>query len=334
MSAARLPPKVSGLVGRRSDARPFSPINADHLKKLNDTGFNCVPEEFRAGPDEKDVGGLIDIDISMLVDSPYQYRLVYPEKELLALGESLKTTGQTSPIRVRPLEGGKFELIAGHRRKRAATLTGIAHLQANVVIVDNTAAALELMADNEGSETVGDYERAKAYKKLIDDLNISQKRIGEVQGITQGMVSKRLSFFKLPPSVIEQLEKYPRAYSHKVVEKVLPALQANPELEEFIAKATALVGADSWSPETLVAQLLQRAKKKDGESATNIDSLFSITDPTSRPLLTIQIKPKGFVQIHLAKGVDPLQFAKRLNEMLGEEAANPGTNMCISEKSS
>ena len=101
MSTARLPPKVSGLVGRRPDARPFSPINADYLKKLNDTGFDSASDEFRVGSiDEKDIGGLVDIDISMLVDSPYQYRLVYPEKELIALGESLKAIGQTSPIRV------------------------------------------------------------------------------------------------------------------------------------------------------------------------------------------------------------------------------------------
>jgi len=335
MSAARLPPKVSGLVGRRPDARPFSPINADHLKKLNDTGFNNVSEEFRAGPvDEKDAGDLIDIDISMLVDSPYQYRLVYPEKELLALGDSLKAVGQTSPIRVRQLEGGKFELIAGHRRKRAAALSGISHLKANVVIVEDAAAALELIADNEGSEEVGDYERARAYKVLKDNLKITQAKIALAQGIDQALVSKRLSFFKLPRSVIEQLDKYPRAYSYKIVEKILPALAENPEQEEFVAKATASVGSGGWTADVLVAQLFQMIKKKKEGRATKTNSLFSITDPMSRPILTIQIKPKGFVQIHLSPGVDPLQFATRLNEMLREEAVNPGTKICIGEEPS
>ena len=274
------------------------------------------------------------IEITSLVDSPYQHRIIYPEKELLILGESLKSIGQTSAIRVRPLPDGKFELIAGHRRKRAAALVGIPKLKADVVQVDDSTAALELLADNENSEQVGDFERAKAYRVMMNSLGITQKRIADAQGVTQGMVSKRLSFFKLPTEVIEQLEKYPRAYSYKVVEKILPALEENPELGKFVAEATAFVGAEDWSAETLVAQLLQRLKKKKEDANPKPDNLLAISDSTSRPLLTIKAKPKGQFLVQLAEGVDSRDFAARLGELLIEETAKPGTKIRIKEDAS
>lgn len=102
-----------------------------------------------AANDPKYDDALVMLEVSLLDDSPYQYRLVYPQDGLEKLAKLLLRIGQITPIRVRPKSDGRYEIINGHRRKRAALIAGMTHLSALVVDVDDVRAAIEVMVDNE-----------------------------------------------------------------------------------------------------------------------------------------------------------------------------------------
>ena len=279
-----------------------------------------------------DSNALVNLDIRLLDDSPDQYRLVYPKDEIEELAMLLKA-GQTTPIRVRPKANGRFEIITGHRRTRAAPIAGLTHLLAMVVEVDDIRAAIELMVDNEAQEGVGDFERAKGYQTLVSK-GLTQNEVAEAMGINKSLVSKRLSFLKLPSPVIEALATYPRAYSWNTVEKILPLLNETPELTQFAAEGTHRVGTGEWSHQTFIAQMYQQQKKQTPSIDPKASSGFAITDSESRPILTMKSKPKGRVEIQLASDVDQAVFMTRLNQMLRDEASKPDSDLRRQEQRS
>jgi hypothetical protein len=102
---------------------------------------------------------LMNIDVSLLDDYPEHYRLIYPEDGIRKLAALLKR-GQTTPIRVRPKPNGRFEIINGHRRKRAAIVAELTQLCAVVVQVDDLTAAIQNLVDNESQRRSTYQERA------------------------------------------------------------------------------------------------------------------------------------------------------------------------------
>ena len=320
MNTQRKLVKVSGLVGRPHDAPPFRKVNADALlgTELDQTNPSFSSSETVA---------IIYVDIRLLDDSPDQYRLVYPKDEIEELAMLLKA-GQITPIRIRPKPSGRYEIIAGHRRVRAAPVAGLSNLAAVVVNIDDIRAAIELMVDNEAAEGVGDYERANGYQNLIGK-GMNQNEVAECMGIGKSLVAMRLNFLKLPSTVIDALKEYPRAYSHTTVSKLLPLLKESPNLALQAADGTRRVGTGEWSAQTFIAQMFQQQKKLHAPPESKNTDGFAITDTDSRPVLTMKSKPKGRVEIQLAQGVDQAQFMIRLNQLLREEAVKADSQIRI-----
>lgn len=317
--------------GTRPDTRPGIPMPAFS----NESKARPAPVLVPGASETKDAAttnSLTRIDVTLLDDSPDQYRLVYPKDEIEELAMLLKA-GQTTPIRVRPKPNGRYEIITGHRRTRAAPIAGLTHLLALVVEVDDVRAAIELMVDNEAQEGVGDYERAKGYQSLINK-GLTQSAVAEAMGINKSLVSKRLSFLKLPSPVLDVLATYPRAYSWNTVEKILPLLSDTPELIQFAVEGTHRVGTGEWSHQTFIAQMYQQQKKQTPTTDSKGAGGFAITDSESRPILTMKSKPKGRVEIQLASDVDQAVFMTRLNQMLRDEASKPDSDLRRQEQRS
>lgn len=310
--------------GTRPDTRPGIPMPAFSNESKARPATALLPGASET-KDEAPTDSLTRIDVTLLDDSPDQYRLVYPKDEIEELAMLLKA-GQTTPIRVRPKPNGRFEIITGHRRTRAAPIAGLTHLLAIVVEVDDKRAAIELMVDNEAQEGVGDFERARGYQTLLNK-GMTQNEVAEAMGIGKALVSMRLNFLKLPPSVIKVLQDYPRAYSYTTVNKLLPILKESPQLENDAVEGTRLVGAGDWSAQTFIAQMFQKQKKSRASTDSKSTDGFAITDTDSRPILTMKSKPKGKVEIQLAADVDQAYFMVCVNQLLRDFAAKPDAKL-------
>ena len=328
MSGRRTPPKVSGLVkapasderrkqfirlaqfdngvSTQSDQNPLESVDSA-------VGLASAASDVAPGSNDRRI---IRVPVRLLDDSPSQYRLTYPPEEIDALSRTL-TGGQVEPIKIRKKPDGRFELIAGHRRTRAARIASIEYLDAILVDVDDLRAAVELVLSNDSHEEVGDFERATGYRHLMT-LGMKQAHIADALGIGRSLVNMRLKFFEFPPVVLDVLAIHPRAFSHRTATQLLEILKETPSLADAVADGTKRVSNGDWSVQTLISVLRQRQKASDSRLPT--DKPLSIVDSQSRPLLTLKSNLKGHVEIRLAMGVNQDKFVAQLAQFLREEA--------------
>lgn len=136
------------------------------------------------------------IPLSKLVESPLNPRQQYDEEKLAELAASLKGAGQQQPIKVREVDG-KFEIVFGHRRFRAAKLAKLESLDAQVVPMSDDAVALAQIVENGQREDVSPLEEADSYATLRDRFKKSADDIAALIGKSKSHVYARLKLTAL-----------------------------------------------------------------------------------------------------------------------------------------
>ena len=151
------------------------------MAKSNSTDFtlNGLDDLFST-QEERDNGSIPeirDIDISLIDDFPDHPFKVAENEELYELADSIKEQGVLIPAIVRPKENGRYEMIAGHRRKRASELAELSTLRCIVSDLDNDAATIIMVDTNlRQRQQILPSEKAKAYRMRADALNHRGKR--------------------------------------------------------------------------------------------------------------------------------------------------------------
>lgn len=157
------------------------------------------------GADETGTKRPIDIPVARLKPSPFQPRQAMEPQEFADLVESVRRHGVLQPILVRPVLDG-FEVVAGDRRWRAAEAAGQATIPAVVrPLADREALELALV-ENLQREDLRPLDRARAYRRLIDDFGMTQEQVAERVGKSQPSVANTVRLLQLPPQVQASLE--------------------------------------------------------------------------------------------------------------------------------
>lgn len=212
---------VSAAVARMPRMDFSEPDTSDANK--NKISISIVPNHLDLASSKKEV---IKIKLDFLVDSPYQPRLQYSDSKLSELAESLRSR-QIDPLSVRRVNDGFFEIISGHRRKRAAPLADLDELECIVIEANDSDARIFVMAANEAREDFTDYERALAYANALEDGKKgagtvkTQKQLADRLGISEQLLSRRMKMLKLPKHVTTVLQEYPNAFSSHWTDKLL-----------------------------------------------------------------------------------------------------------------
>lgn len=243
------------------------------------------------------------VPLHLIVDSPYQPRKKYDETELQLLGETLKGRGQDEPITVRALDSGKFELIAGHRRVRAARLVGWSELDARVMRLSDRDACLATLVHNESNVKLSDYERGLAYRTALNEGYAStQAEVATVFGCTQARVSQCLSLFDLPKSLLELMAKYPELVTYRKARVIKEALNKHPDGEDTIVRAAeVLIDKPQMDQAELRAVLLKPFEAK--RVRTKAPTPRTISDKNGESAFRVQVKARDIV-IQVEDGVD------------------------------
>ena len=162
-----------------------------------------------------------DIAIELIDKSPHQPRLIFDPEAIDTLASSIEESGLISPITVRPLENGRYELIGGERRLRAHQILGRKAIPAFVIPnITATDAAIGALADNDAKRSLCDYERGKAYKRALEMQTetgkpITQGSLAKRIGVSDATVSRCLAFFDLPPDALDLLDAKPNLIGAK-----------------------------------------------------------------------------------------------------------------------
>jgi ParB family chromosome partitioning protein len=147
------------------------------------------------------------IPIDMIDPSPNQPRRAFDEDSLLALAGSIRAQGVLQPVLVRPQPNGRYELIAGERRWRAARLAELESIPSVVRRHDN-AASLELaLVENMAREDLNPVEEARACAALVEELGLTREEVGVRVGRTRVAVSNLIRLLDLPDEALELIER-------------------------------------------------------------------------------------------------------------------------------
>ncbi len=147
------------------------------------------------------------IPVDMIDPSPHQPRQNFDEESLIALAGSVRVRGVLQPVLVRPLPSGRYELIAGERRWRAAQLAELGSVPA-VVRRHDDAASLEMaLIENMAREDLNPVEEARACAALTEELGLSREQVGVRVGRSRVAVSNLIRLLDLPDEALALIER-------------------------------------------------------------------------------------------------------------------------------
>jgi ParB family chromosome partitioning protein len=141
------------------------------------------------------------IEVSRIRPNPRQPRQAFDDASLEELARSIKTSGLLQPIVVRPLDAGRYELIAGERRWRAAQRAGVHQIPAVVRNVPDERLLELALIENLQREELNPIEEAEAYRILVDDLGLTQHELADRVGKQRATVANALRLLGLPRKV-------------------------------------------------------------------------------------------------------------------------------------
>lgn len=146
-------------------------------------------------------GRVADIELDQIRPNPYQPRKVFDEDKLDELAESVRQLGIIQPITVRSLGNGKFELITGERRLRAARRAGLKHIPAYLREADSETMLEMSLVENVQREDLNPIDVAHGYQRLIEECNLTQEQVAGKVGKNRATIANMLRLLKLPPRI-------------------------------------------------------------------------------------------------------------------------------------
>jgi ParB family chromosome partitioning protein len=141
------------------------------------------------------------INIDSIRPNPYQPRKQFNTSSLEELCESIKQYGVIQPINVRKISNSVYELVAGERRLRAATMAGLREIPAIVINVDDNDSAVMALIENLQREDLSYMEEADGYNNLITEHGFTQEELAQKIGKSQSTIANKIRLLKLPPLV-------------------------------------------------------------------------------------------------------------------------------------
>lgn len=155
------------------------------------------PVELSAGSDP----GLRELRLDDLVPGRFQPRTQMDEGALYELAESIKAQGVIQPVLVRSLPDGRFEIIAGERRARAARLAGLDSVPALVREVDDSATLAMALIENLQREDLNPLEEARGIARLIEEFGYTHEQAAQAVGRSRAATTNLLRLLQLADAV-------------------------------------------------------------------------------------------------------------------------------------
>src|SRR5258708_664028 len=148
----------------------------------------------------------LDIDIDLIEPNPEQPRTRFAESNLEELAQSIRANGVVQPIVVRRF-GARYQIVAGERRWRAAQRAELRRIPAVVKEVSDEKLLELALVENIQRQELNPIEEAKAYRKLIDTIGLTQEMVAERVGKERSVITTSLRLLRLPGEIQRVIEE-------------------------------------------------------------------------------------------------------------------------------
>jgi ParB family chromosome partitioning protein len=149
---------------------------------------------------------LVDVDLDLIEPNSLQPRTNFDEARLEELAQSIRSNGIIQPLLVRRLENGRYQLIAGERRWRAAQRAGLPTVPCVVKEIPDDKVLELALIENIQRQELNAIEEAHAYKRLIETLGLTQEMVAQRVGRDRTFITNYLRLLRLPEDIQQLVE--------------------------------------------------------------------------------------------------------------------------------
>jgi ParB family chromosome partitioning protein len=239
------------------------------------------------GADEPAVGGetLASLAIDALQPGRFQPRARIGQEALAELAESIKSQGVMQPILARPIGAGRYEIVAGERRWRAARMAGLTSVPALVrEVADRQALAIALI-ENLQREDLNPLDEATGIRRLTEEFGMTHAEAAETVGRSRAAITNALRLLELAPPVQELLREGKLDMGHARALLALPALKQIELAREAVARQLSVRQVEKRVAQ-LSARPTARARERGDRDVARLEEEIS-----QRLGTTVKIRP-------------------------------------------
>ena len=181
----------------------FEEWNTPVKKNSNSSSSPSAPANASTSPaaapaDDQQTDTIHYLDINLVDANPYQPRTDFDAEAINELAQSLNIHGLLQPTVVRPKSDGRYELISGERRLRAAIAVGWQQIPAMIIEVDDTDMAILALVENVQRKDLNAIEKAKSFKRLMKTEGCTQEELAKSLGLDRSTVANLVRLLDLP----------------------------------------------------------------------------------------------------------------------------------------
>ena len=229
---------------------------------------------------------LQSIPLDRLRPGRYQPRSRMDEASLAELAESVRAQGVMQPILVRPVDGGRFEIIAGERRWRAAQIAGLREVPVLVKAVPDQAALALSLIENIQREDLNPLEEAQGLKRLIEEFGLTHEAAAQAVGRSRSAVTNLLRLTQLAKPVQDYLLGNALEMGHARALLALPIAQQTSAAARVVDRKLSV-----RETERLVQQMNAPAKRSNLRASVDPDTRRLETDLAEKLGANVKIEP-------------------------------------------
>ncbi len=269
-------------------------------------------------PAESEGGKPREIPLEEIDRNPFQTRTHVDEAELAELAGSITANGVVQPVLVRPLAGGRYQLIAGERRWLASQIAGKKTIPAILRQVSDEQALEITIVENLQRADLNPMEQARAFERLSREFHMTQEQIATRTGKDRVSVSNYMRLLSMPETVQKLVESGSLTFGHA---KVLLGLKLHPDFEKTAQRVSNL-SLSVRQTETLVQAILfpEKAKKEPKPEIPLDPNVKEVEEQLQRALgLKVHIEDKNGRGRVIIEYADLADFDGLLEQLASEK---------------
>ena len=257
------------------------------------TGSTTNSTDTSNGTSIESATGLKDIPVNTIDPNPNQPRVHFDEASLAELSASISAIGVLQPILVRPDENGRYQLIAGERRWRAASRAGLQMIPAIVRVTDDVSSVEQALVENLHRQDLTPLEEAAAYQQLLEDFNMTHEQVASKVGKSRSAITNALRLLGLPPSIQSLLADGRLSAGHA------KALLGTPDrsLQEQLAKRAVEMGWTVRGVEEAVRDSQPASTTSGGGAGVGTAGKSTGKSTASTGAKTTTLRPPGLLEL-------------------------------------
>ena len=270
----------------------------------------------------KQSNGIRNVPVDRIDANPNQPRLTFDEDTLLELAASITEHGVLQPILVRPGVEGRYQLIAGERRWRAAKIAGLRQIRAIIEEIDDDTALEIAIIENLQREDLSPLDEALMYERMTTQHGYSLRKLAQKLGKDKGYIENRLRLADAPTEIkqLVSLRKDTQSHAYELLKVEDPRKRR--KLAEQVARG-----------ELSLVKLRERIDGKPAKEHVDVEVVELVDDETEVAVdVPAPLAPRSgeddlqLAKEHLAEALDDLSVALRGQDALRGASASDRQN--------